>query len=357
MLKDKELTGNKGEWSELYALLKMLSDGRIHAADDNLHKLDKIYFPILKILREKNEYKIANESKVQIFVNDMLLKELPNSEFNKQAQFLYSKIVAGGDRAFSIQETQNFMEQIYCSKIKAPSEDKSDITLQIHDIQTGYQPICGFSIKSELGNPPTLINASGATNFIYEVKGLTDEQIREINAIETRTKIIDRMRKICELSDEILFDRLSNKTFAENLMLIDSRMPELLAYALVYHYNNNLNTCQDVVDRLSQIDPLKTQVSNFYSHKFKKLLCATALGMTPSKTWNGEDEANGGYIVVTKNGDVLAYHIYNRDFFEKYLLKNTKFERGSMTRHDYASLYHENGHTYIKLNLQIRFIQ
>ena len=56
------------------------------------------------------------------------------------------------------------------------------------------------------------------------------------------------------------------------------------------------------------------------------------------------------------NGEVLAYHIYNRDAFEKYLLNNTKFERGSTGKHGFATLYMENGKRYINLNLQIRFI-
>jgi hypothetical protein len=78
--------------------------------------------------------------------------------------------------------------------------------------------------------------------------------------------------------------------------------------------------------------------------------------MVPSREWDGKDEANGGYIIVTKKGDVLAYHIYNRDYFEEYLLTNTRFERASTSRHEFASLYMVNGRMYINLNLQIRFI-
>jgi len=64
--------------------------------------------------------------------------------------------------------------------------------MQIHDPLTGHNSIGGFSIKSDLGNAPTLLNASGATNFVYEVEGLTADDIAEINSINTRTKIIDR---------------------------------------------------------------------------------------------------------------------------------------------------------------------
>lgn len=61
--------------------------------------------------------------------------------------------------------------------------------------------------------------------------------------------------------------------------------------------------------------------------------------------------------MAKSNGEVLAFHIYNRDKFKEYLLDNTQFERGSTTRHRYASIYEENGHMFINLNLQIRFKQ
>lgn len=93
----------------------------------------------------------------------------------------------------------------------------------------------------------------------------------------------------------------------------------------------------------------------YYEYKFKKFLCAIALGMQPSHRWDGKDAATGGYIIVSKEGNVLAYHIYNRDSFEEYLLKNTKFERASTTRHGYAAVYKDYEQLYINLNLQIRF--
>lgn len=77
--------------------------------------------------------------------------------------------------------------------------------------------------------------------------------------------------------------------------------------------------------------------------------------MKPATIWGDIDKANGGYIIVTKQGDVLAYHIYNRNYFEEYLLNNTKYETASTSRHDFGKVYSEDGEDFIKLNLQIRF--
>ena len=355
------ITGNKGEWSEAYVLLRLLAQGKLYAADENVEQIDDMYFPILKVLREeiagrKYEYAVrAEERKIAVYYNDRLLDTICQDRFCAEADYLYGKIVEGGDRAFAIVHTEEFLKEIGCERLAAPSTDKTDISMQIYDINTGYSPLCGFSIKSEIGNAPTLINATGATNFIYEVEGLTDEQIESINAIETRTKIRDRMERIFNEASLVKFVKVSSDVFSNNLMLIDSRLHEIVAEALVCHYRDGLVACRDVVDALEESNPLKFPARGYYNYKFKELLCCAALGMTPATAWDGHDEANGGYIIVTSAGNVLAYHIYNRDFFKEYLMKSTKYERASTSRHGYASLYKEGGKTYIKLNLQIRF--
>ena len=47
------ITGNKGEWSEAYVLLRLLAQGRMYAANEHLEQIDSMYFPIIKILREE----------------------------------------------------------------------------------------------------------------------------------------------------------------------------------------------------------------------------------------------------------------------------------------------------------------
>lgn len=355
------LTGNKGEWSEAYTLLKLLAQRKLFAANEKLQKIEDMYYPIIKVIREdipgeKREFKVDEGLKtVKIYVNDDYRGATSFEDFGKEADYLYEKIVEGGDRSFAVIHTEDFLKALGLKRIAAPAENKTDITLQLHDINTGYEPVSGFSIKSEIGSAPTLINASGATNFIYEVAGLSDEQIDSINAINTSTKILDRMNRIFTEANGIKFVRINSDTFRKNLLFIDSHMDEILSYALMYHYKDNCLTCNQVTEKLEDEDPMSFSHEGIYRYKFSEFLCCSALGMTPSKVWNGYDEANGGYIVVTKAGDVLTYYIYNRDSFKEYLINNTKFERASTTRHKYASLYKENGKTYLKLNLQIRF--
>ncbi len=357
-----KLTGNKGEWSEFYAFVKLLSTGKLYAADERVNKINDIYFPILKIFRSESsgldmEYVISTEDgSVEVHWHADTVRRLTQPTLVKIATYLYASIMAGSNRAFEIDKSDRIMHELACSKIAAPSTDKTDITMQIHDIHTGYNPICGFSIKSELGSPPTLLNASGATNFVFEVIGLTDEQLETVNSINTTTKIIDRIEKIYEYGS-LEFRRAKNGNFAGNLMLIDTYMDDMMGALLLDYYRNNVQDCKSLVARLENRNPLGFPRKGLYEYKFKKFLCSVALGMMPSKVWDGHDEANGGYVIVKENGEVVAYHIYNRDAFETYLLSNTKLERGSTTKHGFATIYKESdGKMYINLNLQIRFI-
>lgn len=48
------LKGNRGEWSEVYAFLRILADGEIEPADANLNVLkDEPAIPVVRIIREE----------------------------------------------------------------------------------------------------------------------------------------------------------------------------------------------------------------------------------------------------------------------------------------------------------------
>ena len=45
------MKGNIGDWSEVYVFLKLLSEGKLNAADSNLNAIPNVYYPIIKIIR------------------------------------------------------------------------------------------------------------------------------------------------------------------------------------------------------------------------------------------------------------------------------------------------------------------
>lgn len=354
------IKGNKGEWSELYAFVRLLSTGRLYAADANACR-QQFYFSILNIFRNEfpnisSKYEINKKlSEVEIYLNDEKVGSLTMNDLNQDANVLFYAINQGSSSAFEIPEADSMMEKLHCCKLKAPSTDKADIRMELHDPVVGIDHVRGFSIKSDLGHPPTLLNASKATNFIYEVEGISDEKAEDINNITDREKIIKRIREINRYG-RMTFVGTASPVFTRNLMFIDSLMPQILGNLVLYSYQTNEKDLMKISNYLEVLQPLPFPVPpNFYHAKIKDLLCAIALGMVPTRRWDGKDEATGGYIIVKLDGDVLAYHIYNRDDFKSYLLKNTVLERASTTRHDFAQIYTVKGKKYINLNLQIRF--
>lgn len=350
------LRGNKGEWSEIYALLKVLVDGKLYGADADLNKIQSLYYNILEVIRmekDKPQYHYQRND-VDIVIVDEDKRELLRrnvTEFETQAKNLFTEIQnITGTSKNTIPIFDDFLESIKITSLKAPSSTKSDITIQIHDVYTGAKPVIEFSIKSQLGSPSTLLNASRATNLVFKlVSPLSDTEIKKINELSSPGEKIKQI----ESTSKLEFDCCSNEIFSRNLRMIDSNMPKIIAN-LVYLANKNKKwSIEDLVS--SDLDEDKDE-RELIEYKVKQLLVSAALGMMPSSKWDGYDEATGGYIVVKTTGDLVCYHLYNRNALKDFLFKNTKFENGSQTRHGFGEIYIGNdGNQYFNLNLQIRF--
>ena len=360
------LSGNKGEWSEIYVFLRLLEIGKLYAADSELNKIDNVFYNILNIIRDEDHSKLefrinkdANTVSIVKIESDLILNTLPFSVFKQEADNLYERIVSSNAPSFSLEQTEEFLSSIHVNTIKAKSSDKADIKIKIHDINTGINSVQGFSIKSRLGSASSLINAGKTTNFIFEVTGpMTDEVMDEFN---TCSKLFRNRFAVLNMNNcDIIYYGMENCIFENNLRLIDGDLPEICAAMLKTFYSNGVSKTEEALFVLVESNPKKYNLSNghpFYHYKFKKLLTECALGMLPSKTWDGTADATGGYIIVREDGEVLCYHLFNRNEFENYLLKNTKFETGSTRRHEFGFIYKKDDKYYIKLNLQVRFIK
>jgi type II restriction enzyme len=356
------LKGNKGEWSEVYTLLKLIGDKVVYGGDKDLNQIPNLFYPILKILRDDSSghfnYSINDDI---VFINGMGIEErVPIQEFHDFASLLLAKIKEAKGASFRVTELEEFLGHIKCTSLRANSTTKEDIRIIIHDQKTGMQPLLGFSIKSQLGGASTLLNAGKTTNFIYKITNtnLSKQRIEEINTINSRSKVKDRLAEIIMNNGIIEFDRIEREIFNNNLVLIDSLLPQLMGELLLDFYTSKRSSIKDLTDFIEQENPLHYNVSNqhkFYEYKIKKLMTESALGMMPSKVWSGTYNATGGYLVVKEDGAILSYHIYNRNEFEDYLFNNTKLETPSTSKYDFAKIYEEDGALFIKLNLQIRF--
>ena len=350
---------NIGEWSELYTFLKLLGDGKLYCGDGRLNRYDDRFYPILEVFRndapDRMSYKVQ-AAKSNILVSGQTVSfEVSQERFRTEATRLlnYIRKIKG---SAEIQGIEQFMEEIKCDNVCAKSTDKADIRIVIHNLHTGSKPELGYSIKSKLGADSTLINASGATNFIYKVSNFDKSQIEQVNSLKL---FKDKFQFLDAHHSNITFLKVADSNMHNNLTMLDLGMERIVAECLLYHYRKIAGTVEDAVALLTKNDPLhiKSSEQPIYEYKIKQFLLAFALGMTAAKPWQGKFNANGGYIVVKEDGDVVCYHFFDRNDLEDYLFYNTKFDTPSTSRHQFGSIYEENGELFLKLNLQIRFIK
>ncbi len=359
---NKIISANRGEWSEFYTLVKLLADGKVHGADENLKALEDIVYPIFQILRSEAQkpdtiYTIE-ETEVIIKNSTNTFKDyISRSKLKNTALNVLKSIKESENGTISIDNIEDAFKNLNCTTVKSASQNKSDITLVIHDITVNTNQTVGFSIKSQLGGNATLLNASDHTRIVYEVKGISESTAEEINQIQTKAKVLDRVKSLYDKGGSLEFEKVESDTFRKNLRRIDTAMDKITAELLKYSYISNKRTISDITidpkfcKLLSDLDLEKED----YEFKIKNLLWASALGMSPGKVWTGYDEVYGGYLIVKEDGEIVCYHVYNQDQFKDYLLKSVYFESPSSSRHKYGSFRFTNNKIYFDLSLQIRF--
>lgn len=353
------ITGNKGEWSEVYTLLKLLGDGVLYAGDEHLQHLSDLFYPIIAILRDEIQYNVLPKQIVVIDGSEQEISHLPMTLFLTKAKELLENI-KDNTGTFSIPTIEKFMHDISCHTLKASSSDKTDIHIILHDQRTAINSLMGFSIKSQLGGHTTLLNASMATNFTFKICGttFTPQEVKQINILSTKNKVQERFHAISGKRGYLTLVGIDNPTFARNIRMLDGDLQTILAEMLLIQLSDEIGDIPSLTQLISDKNPLHVIDDNLlqiYSYKIKQFLVAIALGMMPSKPWTGIFQANGGYIVVREDGEIVCYHFYDRNRFEDYLYNNTYLERSSTTRHQYAQIIPETDGTFtFKLNLQIR---
>ena len=207
-----------------------------------------------------------------------------------------------------------------------------------------------------IGSSSTLLNASGSTKFIFKID-LNNISLEATKNLRPGKEIVTfLLNNGCSLN----FIKTSNDIFTSNLMMTDYVMPQLLANIVLIYFSSRNSTLTSILEIIEDDNFLNIPANYlpvFYKYKIKQLLVNIALGMMPATIWTGDFTANGGYIIVKETGDIICYHIYDKNRFENYLFNNTKLDTPSLSRHNCGEIYKNNGNYYIDLPLQLRFIR
>lgn len=112
------------------------------------------------------DYDLRNDGEVRIIdANGTLVKIVNVREAPIALNEIFAQIKNGGAKAaFHIDQAYIEMSRFILTKIKASSYHKSDLDARIRDKVVSSSSRVGFSIKSQVGSPSTLLNASKQTN-------------------------------------------------------------------------------------------------------------------------------------------------------------------------------------------------
>lgn len=369
---------NAGEWAEFYALLKILSDGKLYSADGDLNINTSEYLPVISIemqSRDNNELikYVVDTSSMSIHINQTRepAKKISMTRFKSEAANFFKIISERKGASFAVPEISGLLSELGNPITKQASDRKADIHIVIHDTITGFNNEVGFSIKSKHSKPATLINASGQTLFKYRITGVSEENRSEVAdalspAGDRGPK--ERIQALLSSGFGLEFETVKKQEFRENIQLIDSSLDIYLAECLLVFMSGSENKLKNVVKAVSQRNPCNYRTScderllEFYQYKMKRLIVDAAMGMQPKARWTGSYDASGGYLIVKEDGDVICYHFFNWNALQDYLFNSLRFETptstgtGSKASFNYALHYHAEGQDYMDICLQIRFI-
>jgi hypothetical protein len=343
---------NRGEWSELFVLIKLLSTGAL-PYDLGEGNPKKTTFPVISISRNisgtDHLFRISHGSiEIEETSKQSVISKISQQSLSLLASDLLKQIKAGNGRAFNVPSADGIMSMLGIEKV-TEIKSKDDLRITIYDPRTKQQNSQGFSVKSFLGANPSLLNASGVTNIEFEVLGALSEFER---AKHNKLGPIALVSSLIKNGHKLVLSKIDDR-FSENLKMIDSNMDSLIGHIVISSYTGRGRAWPDIVKILKDENPLNYASQNSesrYTHKIKDLLEAVALGMRPSEPWAGTSEAEGGTLIVTSSGEIMCHHSLDKDSLRNYLFSNTYIDTPSRSKWKFGSIV---GNKLI-LNFQIR---
>lgn len=381
----KETKRNKGELSEMYALLKVIYNSIIAYGDlkseptDEVINVMKIHSGSKCIELKEMFYSLNNDELLDIYdglededliENDNIFRDKYCLIFNDNdgiegnpRAYKSSNVITEvelrsivdelhkGKKTFSIDTIDNKFRLLGIDETKGKSNQKNDTTLSFSENDMPYFKQ-GTSIKSFIGESPSLLNASRATNFIYEVIGVDAQHMDEINSTVNPGKIKKRISKIAELGGSLKFVECENPIYQSTLKKVDSDMPYILSTLLLSFFSKEVagNRLSKHIENQDIDDTRKEEIVC----RLKDFIKATMLGIFPSVKWDGNPTAKA-VMLVKNNGDLVFYHTNKEAVLKDFFYQQTFFETASSGKHGFGNIYREtNGKLYFKLNLQLR---
>lgn len=378
---EKKLTRNRGEWSEIWAVLKVLAEGRISTLSVSNGVISKTGSSVLvHALRTGRSGTVidyvlerdgrGNPSRLSIRkanTGEMLVPPVPYPIVQEDFEAFDDALAIAGENAkgtFSVAGADELFEKYLFGSGKSPSTLKQDCELALIALDGRTEEMRGFSIKSYTGGSPTLFNASQGAAFRYRLAGQTTAAAkRSVDSIQKKSVkswVVARVNALHELHAFTADVKAENPVFAKNLSLLDTNMASVIGHLLRIGRSSAVNSgnLKEALELLVREDPLglgAVFAETYYGFRVRHFLRAAALGMTPATPWDGNEDAEGGMLVVSADRELYCL-LAGKSEFERYLVETTYFDTPSTSRlPGYAEIEEDaEGVVNFKLHLQIR---
>ena len=340
---------NKGELSEIYALLKIIVQRMIHYGDEKGAAINE-YINILRIQTTSNQLVLADVNVSVVGLDGFPQRTIPLVEIATSEELTQlANHIRLGIGTFSHHQLDRATQLLSLEKTKGTSYEKADIQIDFAEQGEAYQQQ-GMGIKSFLGGLPTLLNASQATNFIYEVNGISSSLMDSVNSIDSSSKIRDRVSTILKAGGCFEFVKCEKEVYESNLRKVDTQMPKMIAELLFLFFSGQKNNLlSDIPKHLVSVDITRDELAC----RLADFVKYSMLGIFPNKPWSGDISANGVFL-VKNDAEIVVYHTSKEKALKQFFYQHCVFDTPSSGRHQFGMLYTENNRLFFKLNLQLR---
>lgn len=354
-------SGNVGEWGEAFALLHLLAHNELHNADVHGKRIEEEFSVIEAILRTetsgRNIKLSVEDDMICVNIDGVEIRYVPKTEFAQVAHSLFQKISAQARRTAHYDE-QDFLESIGCESLKASSLMKADLSALIYDGIISSRTRRDYSIKTVLRGRPSLANASCQSYIDYELDDMDQDRARRINAVNTRTLVVDRVKLLVEICGSVPRPKVRTPTFERNMRQCYFRAPEVVGLGLLYGDTIRGKNVIDSIAYLRENNPLGLAPHEIvdYETAIRKYLLGIFFDLRPGSYWDGPCPVDG-YLLVTDDEDVLAYQVSRTRSFEDYLLLHSQWDTPAMDRYpDIAKVWQRaDGKWMFTLNCVVRY--
>lgn len=292
----------------------------------NIEKINDIFYPVIMMLRQFE----SNSSNCN-FIEPNITLITPLKE-----------VIFSVPMSIFLSESERLLLFLNTRRVKSPAlyiEDyikcisgylekeisglNNDIVIILNDSRSDI--ISDLGLKSD---NPSLLYASKDTNFKFNVLdtfSCTKDKKDNNSILLSNNQVMNGIEYIKYKNRFLVFDKIDNTIFRNNLIMIDSSLPKIIAYLLLENLNTNVTSLKELVNMISSMNPLNYDAiskSLFYDCKIKRFLTALAFGMTSTSVWDYQTEAKG-YIIINIDGLIDFYNFKNINSFEDYLLSHT----------------------------------